>query len=275
MNTQGRISFAAGACLTVLCVFGAAHVAAQPIVGTPNRSVQGVPPAQGASVWGPQDNCVYQFRNGVWYRQDICRVMHGRSIYSTYRPSTGQWLAYYDESQPGWVKSRMLNDANALLIAFPTNGGRVMALVNNQWVDLATWQQSASQAPQNSGNRAADGIAILEIGRQQRAAQERRAAEARKAEEEAYYEKKRLDKYYDDKRFTAEYYKKQQIEKDRLAREANERARANRDLQRSMDAKAAAQREMQRALDAQAAARRKAEQAAAARAAAERRARKQ
>ena len=196
MNTQYRFSFATGALLAVLGVFGAAHVAAQPVVGTPNRSVQAVPPAQGATVWGTQDNCVYQFQNGVWYRQDICRVMQGRSVYSTYRPSTGQWLAYDDESEPGWIKAKMLTDAHALLIAFPTAGGRsVMVLVNNQWLDLATWQQRANQAPRGSGSRAGDGILTYEIERQQRVARERREAEARKAEEEAYYEKKRQDKY--------------------------------------------------------------------------------
>jgi hypothetical protein len=82
-------------------------------------------------------------------KQDLCRVMRGRGVYDTYRPSTKQWLARNDESQPGWTTSRSLTDPNAMLFRYPTNGrGNLEVLVNNQWIDAAAWvRQQAAAAP--------------------------------------------------------------------------------------------------------------------------------
>lgn len=146
MKANSLFSFTTIALLAVLSLCAASPASAQRRgVAAPNRSVQAVPPAEGTTAWGPQDNCLYKFQHGTWYRQDICRIMQGRSVYVTYSLSTGQRLGYYDESEAGWIKGRSLTTPNAQLLAFPTVAGRsIMVLINDQWVDFAQLIAAAS-----------------------------------------------------------------------------------------------------------------------------------
>ena len=153
MQANSLFSFTTIALLAVLGLCAPSPASAQRRGGAaPNRSVQAVPPAEGSTVWGPQDNCLYTFQNGRWYRQDTCRIMQAPSAYVTYNVRTGQRLAYYDESEAGWVKSKSLTTPNALLFALPTVAGRnIMVHINNQWVDYAQLIASAS-SQQGGGN---------------------------------------------------------------------------------------------------------------------------
>ena len=114
MRIRYRYSLAIGMLLATLSLSTVSPASAQP-VPAPNRSVQAVPPAQGAIVWGPQDNCAYQFQNGSWYRQDICRVMQGPLAYVTYRPSTGQRLAM--------LKGAVMSTSSTSRVGTPSTSG--------------------------------------------------------------------------------------------------------------------------------------------------------
>lgn len=136
------------ASVTMMALAGAvgAQPAAAQVGAAPNRSVQGVPPAQGTTAWGPQDHCQYVFYGGVWHRQDVCRQMRGPAVYDTFLSSTRAWLNRIDESTPGWMKYRSWRQVNATWYAASTRGNRrLLKLVNGQWVD-ATAELAATEA---------------------------------------------------------------------------------------------------------------------------------
>jgi hypothetical protein len=106
---------------------------------------QGGAAAPNAIQWGT-DNCQYQWNGRQWQPLDICRVMKSATVYDTYKRSTRQWLARYDESEPGWIGAMALNTPGAYQLKFSTTRTAVFAFVNGRWVDV-TAQAFPAQRP--------------------------------------------------------------------------------------------------------------------------------